>query len=286
MTLRQPGATSAKSGVSPRRSVAAFSQQQVLYLDREAVVRPDNAAMHEELQVMEKQQATGSLNVHQHHHHQHHHHHRTPHHAHFPPGGGGGGHHTFPPPSRAGAASRPGDRRSGASSAKFDRVCKGSVVHGLRRAKSGGPALVGGGGRGRGRGQPLGPRPLRGWGGGGGGDASAGGLMVVGDRFAPPPSVSPLLRTQTQFSLSSQRMTVNSPDLYGAFERLPPLEQVRVSLRHMEARSEDAYPTRGASPYSTGTSVGVSGGVLEELKPLVKYSPDVRAQYSRQIKNY
>lgn len=244
------GPTSAKSKASSR-SVAAVSQHHVLYLDKQAVINPDNTAMHEELQIIEKQRSTGSLNVQQR--------------GHFPNphfhGKGGG------------AGDRVQARRSGASSAKFDRICKGSVVHTLRRAKSGGPL---GNSMSRGRGLPgrKGTTQMAGSGGGG--------LVVVGDRFAPPTVMSPLLRTQTQFSLSSQRITTNSPDLYGAFERLPPLEQVRISLRHMDAHSDDTYTTRGASPYSTGTSVGV----VEELKPFIKYSPDVKAQYNRQIKYY
>ena len=243
------GPSSAKSRASSR-SVAAVAQHHVLYLDKQAVINPDNTAMHEELQIIEKQHSTGSLNIQQR--------------GHFP---------SQPSHSRGGPAVERVQARSGSSSAKFDRICKGSVVHTLRRTKSGGPLgnSVSGG-----RGLP-----------GCGGNretvtAGGGGLVVVGDRFAPPPVMSPLLRTQTQYSLSSQRMTMNSPDLYGAFERLPPLEQVRISLRHMDAHSDDTYTTRGPSPYSTGTSVGV----VEELKPFIKYSPDVKAQYGRQIKYY
>ena len=240
-------ATSAKSKASSQ-SVGTISQHHVLYLDKEAILSSDNSTMHEELQVLEKQQSTGSLNI-------------QPRSS-FPAT-------NFPAPGGSTAGKVEG-RRSGAKSAKFDRICKGSVVHKLRRAKSGG--LLGNS-MARGR-QNRGGEASK--------AASSSSLVVVGDKFASPNVMSPLLRTQTQFSLSSQRMTMNSPDLYAAFERLPPLEQVRISLRQMDSHPEDGYIARGATPYSTTTSVGV----VEELKPLVKYSPDVRAQYNRQIKYY
>ncbi|KAK7096857.1 uncharacterized protein [Littorina saxatilis] len=241
------GPTSAKSRTSSR-SVAAISQHHVLYLDKQVVIRQDNSAIHEELDVIEKQQATGSLNVHSRRH--------------------------FPQDLRA----RVG--RSGASSAKFDRICRGSVAHTLRRAKSGGPL-----GNSMSRSVPQQqqqqqqrPRnqkntyPAL-------GSKSHTELIIVGDKFAPAAAMSPLLRTQTQFSQSSQRVTVNSPDLYGAFERLPPLEQVRISLRQMDASGDDSLAARVSTPYTFGSNVGVV-----ELKPFIKYSPDVKAQYNRQIK--
>ncbi|KAL8570286.1 hypothetical protein ACOMHN_011308 [Nucella lapillus] len=270
LTLRR-GPTSAKSAASSR-SIAAMSQQHLLYLDKQAVAQPQNSAMQEELQVIEKQQSTGSLNIQP----------RV-----------GGGH--FPQDFRSGGSEkgRTVTKRSGASSAKFDHICRGSVATKLRRAQSGGSlgnsmlrgntVLSRGNQRAAGS---LGNTVLRGNTVLSRGNQRAVGsteLMIVGDRFAASSLMSPLLRTQTQFSLSSQRMTVNSPDLYGAFERLPPLEQVRISLRHMDAHGDDGFGNRVASsPYSTGTSVGV----VEELKPFIKYSPDVRAQFNRQIKYY
>ncbi|KAK7489864.1 hypothetical protein BaRGS_00018886 [Batillaria attramentaria] len=241
------GAASAKSVTS---SVAAISQHHVLYLDKHAVVNPDNTQMHEELQVIEKQQSTGSLAV------------QMQERRRNQRSAGGS--------SSRGEKGRDGNRR-GAKSAKFDRICRGSVAHQLHRAKSG-SSLDGNSTRAQ-----NGTRSQE-----NGAEESSTKLMVIGDRFAPPTVMSPLLRTQTQYSLSSQRMTMNSPDLYGAFERLPPLEQVRISLRHMDARGDDTYPPRTASPYSTGGSIGV----MEDLKPFIKYSPDVKAQYNRQIKYY
>ncbi|XP_076468189.1 uncharacterized protein LOC143299003 [Babylonia areolata] len=241
---------SAKSAVSSS-SIGVLSQQHGLFLDRQAVTQPHNSAMQEELQVMERQQSTGSLNIQP----------RT----HPPPG------HKTPGRDGGNEPGRATSRRSGARSAKFDRICRGSVAHKLRRAKSGG--LLGNS-LSRETARQRGHQPWE------RSTASSPQLMVVGDRFAAGSFMSPLLRTQTQFSLSSQRMTVNSPDLYGAFDRLPPLEQVRISLRHMDTHGEEGLGSRVSSPYGAGTGVGV----VEELKPLVKYSPDVRAQFSQQVK--
>ena len=209
-------------------------------------------------------------------------------------------------------------RRTGSACASFERVCRGSVAHKLRRAKSGGTAHS----------KAVVPvaqdftpqkeskdnrsvsttvtklqtnkRHRKG--------KIDENLMVVGDRFAPHSIMSPLLRTQTQFTLS-QRMTMNSPDLYAGFERLPHLEQVRMSLRHMDMHSEGSFPSRIHTPYSITTNrvntpysrsfsrstnrattpyapSRSNTSLVEEYKPYIKYSPEIKAQYSQQLKYY
>jgi hypothetical protein len=66
-------------------------------------------------------------------------------------------------------------------------------------------------------------------------------LSVSGDKFNSPQKPSPLLQTQTTYSLSNQRMNMNSPDIMYAgasYEKLPPLEQLRASLKHMSTASQ------------------------------------------------
>ncbi|KAL4230008.1 hypothetical protein ACF0H5_010396 [Mactra antiquata] len=102
-------------------------------------------------------------------------------------------------------------------------------------------------------------------------------LSVNGDKFTPPHSLSPLLRTQTQYSLSSQRLTTNSPDPYHLNEsKLPPIDQIRVSLKHMDARRDSGGPQRGKIPYNRPVTL------TDDMKPFVKYSPDVVAKISQQ----
>lgn len=128
------------------------------------------------------------------------------------------------------------------TSSPRDRICKGSVAHQLHVNK-------------KDRARPL--------------------LLVNGDKFTPPSVMSPLLRTQTQYSQSSQRLTMNSPDIYHGFnnyEKLPPLEQLRASLRHMDNTRDDPYLSNRASPYGRPMTVS------EELKPFIKYSPDIKKQ--------
>nr|KAG5701772.1 hypothetical protein BaRGS_000762 [Batillaria attramentaria] len=84
--------------------------------------------------------------------------------------------------------------------------------------------------------------------------------------------------TDQHHVLYLDKHAVVNPDNTQMHEEL----QVRISLRHMDARGDDTYPPRTASPYSTGGSIGV----MEDLKPFIKYSPDVKAQYNRQIKYY
>ncbi|XP_005112509.1 uncharacterized protein LOC101858826 [Aplysia californica] len=98
-------------------------------------------------------------------------------------------------------------------------------------------------------------------------------LVVSGDKFAPPTVMSPLLRTTTQFSLSHQRSPIDSPDLLREYEQLPPMEQVSVSLRHMDIQEgRDDLESRPSS-------------YTEELKPFIKYSPDVKGSYERNVVN-
>jgi hypothetical protein len=97
-------------------------------------------------------------------------------------------------------------------------------------------------------------------------------LAVSGGKFTPPNSLSPLLRTQTQYSLSSQRLTTNSPDPYHLNEsKLPPLDQIRASLKHMDSKQPS-----GKLPYNKTMTL------TEGMKPFVKYSPDVVAKFAQQ----
>ena len=95
-------------------------------------------------------------------------------------------------------------------------------------------------------------------------------FSVSGGKFTPPNSMSPLLRTQTQYSLSSQRLTTNSPDLYHHLNdtKLPALDQIKASLKHSDGSREKTY-TRPLT-------------VTTEMKPFVKYSPDVVAKFAQQ----
>ncbi|XP_048243894.1 uncharacterized protein LOC124130706 [Haliotis rufescens] len=104
-------------------------------------------------------------------------------------------------------------------------------------------------------------------------------LTVNGDKFTPAHTMSPLLRTQTQYSHSNQRMTMNSPDPHhSVYDHLPPLDQIRASLRHMEhvdSMSEPSY--NRLSPYGRKVTL------TDELKPFIKYSPDIRAKYLKRV---
>jgi hypothetical protein len=284
------------------------------------------------VKVLERQQATGSLNVHQRPAFMPNFHQRKE--IHGRPAGGRSGQGRSCDTDHAHA------KRTGSASGKFDRVCRGSVAHQLQRAKSKGVLGVINHNRhpDRERGEADGRKVnfsdvhrdgeydhattaaalVRYRGRGGKDEGRELELMVVGDKFAPPASMSPLLRTQTQFSLSHQRLGMHSPDLYGGFERLPHLEQVRISMRHLDAHSDGSYGSRGQTPYSVHTNrmntpystvtnrvntpysrgsnrvhtpfSTASGptrpGMIEELKPFIKYSPDIKAQYNRQINLY
>lgn len=111
-----------------------------------------------------------------------------------------------------------------------ERICKGSVAHKLYVEKN-----------------TSSKRPR---------------FSVSGGKFTPPNSMSPLLRTQTQYSLSSNRLTTNSPDLYHLNDsKLPALDQIKASLKHSDGSREKTY-TRPLT-------------ITAEMKPFVKYSPDV-----------
>ncbi|XP_071126320.1 uncharacterized protein [Mytilus edulis] len=109
-----------------------------------------------------------------------------------------------------------------------DRICKGSVAHKQYIAKM------------------QGHRPT---------------LKVSGGKYSTPAVTSPLLRTQTQYSLSNNRLTTNSPDLYAA--QLPPLEQLRNSVRHMDNTNDKQ-------------NYGRARPVTNDIKPFIKYSPDIK----------
>ena len=95
-------------------------------------------------------------------------------------------------------------------------------------------------------------------------------LTVSGGKFTPPTSMSPLLRTQTQYSLS-HRLTTNSPDPYHGDAKLPPLDHLRASLKHMNNKP---------APVAKGYSRSVT--LTDDMKPFIKYSPDVVAKYAQQ----
>ncbi|XP_069131465.1 uncharacterized protein [Argopecten irradians] len=91
-------------------------------------------------------------------------------------------------------------------------------------------------------------------------------LKVNGGKFVSPQTMSPLLRTQTQYSLSNQRLTTNSPDPY--HQQLPPLEQLRASVRHMD--TADKQKAQSSYRYSKPVTM------TEEIKPFIKYSPEIK----------
>ncbi|KAK6172721.1 hypothetical protein SNE40_016325 [Patella caerulea] len=137
-----------------------------------------------------------------------------------------------------------GSRRRPASS-RHDRICKGSVSRKLNEAA-------------KRKNQPE--------------------MKIMGDKFVHPSAMSPLLRSTTQYSLSNQRNVMSSPDLYhghhGHHDFLPPVEQMRVSLRHID-NSRDIYSHM--SPYTRSTPY------TEDLKPFIKYSPEIKAKFGRRL---
>ncbi|KAH3831170.1 hypothetical protein DPMN_104432 [Dreissena polymorpha] len=93
-------------------------------------------------------------------------------------------------------------------------------------------------------------------------------LSVSGGKFNPPNSLSPLLRTQTQYSLSSNRLTTNSPDPYHLNEaKLPPL--------HADGHRE-GIQARPKLPYNRSVTL------TDDMKPFVKYSHDVKVKMAHQ----
>lgn len=103
-------------------------------------------------------------------------------------------------------------------------------------------------------------------------------LSVSGDKFSEPQCPSPLLRTQTQYSQSSQRGVLVSPELsYHSFtqsyEKLPPLEHLRASLRQIENSPSKESLVQFISPQERMK--------FEESKdykktPFIKFSPELR----------
>lgn len=116
-----------------------------------------------------------------------------------------------------------------------EKICKGSVVHKLNvssRQNSARPAF-----------------------------------KVSGGKYSCPTNTSPLLRTQTQYSLSNQRLTTNSPDMYSQ-QLLPPLEQLRTAVRHMDTISKDRVGFGRIRPVT----------YTEDFKPFIKYNQDAKRQ--------
>lgn len=147
-----------------------------------------------------------------------------------------------------GAGAEAGDRadpetRLRRSALEREKICRGSVAHKLLTGQ---------------RAQTV---PL---------------LSVSGDRYVQPVLPSALMRTQTQYSQSSQRpLTTPEPfHGYSSHDRLPPLEQLRASLRHMDSSTiSDPVPSvvnpMDRIPFEDQAA-------LTKDKPFVKYSPEIR----------
>lgn len=116
-----------------------------------------------------------------------------------------------------------------------EKICKGSVVHKLNVS-----------------GRQNSARPA---------------FKVSGGKYSSPTNTSPLLRTQTQYSLSNQRLTTNSPDMYSQ-QLLPPLEQLRTAVRHMDTISKDRVGFGRIRPVT----------YTEDFKPFIKYNQDAKRQ--------
>lgn len=56
--------------------------------------------------------------------------------------------------------------------------------------------------------------------------------------------INPLLKATTQYSHSASRPTTNSPDVmhHGNYDKLPPLEQLRASLRGVTNKTGSQKP--------------------------------------------
>ena len=114
--------------------------------------------------------------------------------------------------------------------------------------------------------------------------------------------MSPLLRNANNAYMThahhhhhqGSRSPATTPDILHEYDRLPPLEAVRVSMGNPEMTSEARVGVGGG--YSP--RVGAVGGYVapnqlqsrpssytEELKPLVKYSPDVKGNYEKHVVN-
>ncbi|KAK2170511.1 hypothetical protein LSH36_2g00003 [Paralvinella palmiformis] len=125
-----------------------------------------------------------------------------------------------------------------------ERICRGSVVRRSHPQRSGAN-------------RPGAPSVL---------------FAVTGARLAQQQlQSSPLLRTQTQYSHSNQRC-LNSPDLFSGLDRLPPLEQLRASLRHIEP-DRRANPTHIIPPLDRIKFEDAES--MTKDKPFVKYSVEV-----------
>ncbi|KAL5011533.1 hypothetical protein ScPMuIL_010084 [Solemya velum] len=129
------------------------------------------------------------------------------------------------------------ERVNGTTAYNRDKICKGSVVHKLYEANRQSKSLK---------------------------------LKVSGDKFNQPMAMSPLLRTQTQYSLSG-RLTTNSPEMCRP-DRLPPLEQLRASLQQVGTNKNFRSPL----------SFGHGMTVIQDLKPFIKYSPDIKNRFEHQ----
>ena len=135
-------------------------------------------------------------------------------------------------------------------------------------------------------------------------------LVVSGDKFAPPTVMSPLLRSNGQFTLgggtdeegaSGHRAAANSPDLLDARGMMismamsTPLDPLRISMPRPNSPSFDhdgirnARTVNGASQSRTGRGRWEGSRPLTcsgELKPFIKYSHDVRVNYERNNANF
>ena len=110
-----------------------------------------------------------------------------------------------------------------------ERICKGSVVHKMNMANRA-------------------HRPV---------------FKVNGGKYTSTSNTSPLLRTQTQYTQSNQRLTTNSPDMTSHI--LPPLEQLRSQVRRMDQGPERLGRARPVT-------------YTEDMKPFIKYTPTIKAK--------
>ena len=102
-------------------------------------------------------------------------------------------------------------------------------------------------------------------------------LSVSGDKFTETSKPSPLIRAQTQYSHSSQRARISPEGSYHSFsqsfEKLPPLEQLRASLKQMEhSPSKESL----VQVISTEDRIRLEDSQDYKKQPLLKYSPELR----------
>lgn len=128
-----------------------------------------------------------------------------------------------------------------------DRIVKGSVAHKVYSAKN--------------RSLPL--------------------MSVCGDKYTQTPLPSPIMRSQTQYSQSSTRMSMHSPDPYNIYsssnDRLPPLEYLRANLWKMEHPEE----ARALAVQTNLLQKREEAQAILKKTPYVRLSADLRKAMSQ-----